>query len=253
MTGVVALHGGGEFLPGDEAFLAALLDATRAGAAAVHAVIVPTAAARGRPDLAAAHGVAALERAGVAAGRTVEASMVRVTDASSAADPELAARLAAADLIHLPGGDPDLIPRLYPGTPVWAAIRRALDGGAVLAGASAGAMALAERTWTPGGLVDGLGLVPGCLVAPHADAEAWGRNLRRFAAGAALEVAVLGLAERTGVIGTVGGHADGSTAWRVVGEGEVRWLPAGETDPDRALVARAGDTLVVGAATASLR
>ena len=179
--------------------------------------------------------------------------MVRVTDTSSAADPELAAHLAAADLIHLPGGDPDVIPRLYPGTPVWAAIRQALDGGALLAGASAGAMALAERTWTPGGLVDGLGLVPGCIVAPHADAEAWARNLRRFAAGVALEVAVLGLAERTGVIGTVGRDAERSTAWQVVGEGEVRWLPAGETDPDRALVARAGDTLVVGAATASLR
>jgi len=36
-------------------------------------------------------------------------------------------------------------------SPAWAAIRRAYEGGAVIAGASAGAMALAGRCWTPAG------------------------------------------------------------------------------------------------------
>ena len=157
------------------------------------------------------------------------------------------ARLVAADLIYLPGGDPDLIPATMTGTAAGAAIATALAGGAVVAGASAGAMGLAELTWTPAGIVAGLGAVGGLLVVPHADADSWARNLRRFGGGASTQAAVgiLGLGERTGVIGP------GDGTWRVVGEGEVRWLPAGsgtgpgsaDLDPDAALVLRDGDRL----------
>ena len=239
MSGSIALHGGGEFLPGDERFLRAMLALASEGDGVIQVAIVPTAAARGRPDLAAANGVAAFERVGAAAGVGVRAQAVRVVDASSAADTELAASLAAADVIHLPGGDPDLIPTLYPGTAAWAAIRAALDRGAVLAGASAGAMALGSITWTPAGLVAGLGLVPGIVVVPHADAGSWSANVGRFGHGAPAEIGVIGIAERTGVL------IDPVGPWRVVGEGEVRWLPPGERrdlDPDAAIVLRDGDT-----------
>lgn len=245
MTGVVALHGGGEFLAGDETFLDALVDAAprRAGDGPggggsqreLRAVVVPTAAARTRPGLAAAHGVAALERAAHRRERRIVIDVAGVLDEVSANDPTLAALLGAADLIHIPGGDPDLIPAIYPGSAAWSAMRSALKGGAVLAGSSAGAMALAGQTWTPLGLVAGLGVVPGLIVMPHADAASWDRNLRRFAAGIPAVSDLLGLAERTGVIGRVG------APWRVVGEGEVRWLPAGESDPRRVIVARPGD------------
>ena len=107
---------------------------------------------------------------------------VRVVDAASAADPSLAERLAAATLI-LPGGDPDIIPTLYPDTAAWAAIQHAQGRGAVLAGASAGAMALAAWTWTPDGGINGLGVVPGIGVAPHADGASWDRAIARYAAG----------------------------------------------------------------------
>ncbi len=53
MSGPIALHGGGEFLPGDEPFLAALLDlaARRVrGDRPIRVTVVPTATARGRPD-----------------------------------------------------------------------------------------------------------------------------------------------------------------------------------------------------------
>jgi cyanophycinase len=232
--GVVALHGGGEFLPGDEPFLAALLELVSATSGPVRIAVVPTAAARGRPDLAAANGVAAFERVAAAAGRIVAAAAVRVIDEASAADPTLASHLAAADIIHLPGGDPDLIPRLYPGTAAWEAIRSARDRGAVLAGASAGAMALTSVTWTPNGFVPGLGLVTDCLVIPHADAASWDRIVTGWGAMRPPAVAVLGIAERTGVLVP----SDGP--WRVVGEGEVRWVAAGATTP---IVARAGDLL----------
>ena len=48
------------------------------------------------------------------------------------------------------------------------------------------------------------------------------------------DIGLLGLAERTGVIGRPG------ESWRVIGEGEVRWLAPGSTRP---LVAADGDEI----------
>lgn len=240
MTGPVALHGGGEFLPGDERFLRAILEPAPRASGVVRVAVVPSAAARGRPDLAAANGVEAIQRVAVDAGIEVVVQAVHIVDAASAADPGLAEKLSAATLIHLPGGDPDIIPTLYPGSAAWAAIERARDGGAVLAGASAGAMALAAWTWTPTGVVRGLGAVPGVIVAPHADAVSWARWVARFGESVPAGVGALGLAERTGVI--VPG--DGVGPWQVVGEGEARWLPPGTTDVSATVLARDSDSLV---------
>ncbi len=244
MTGPIALHGGGEFLPGDEPFLRAILELAPRDGGVVRIAVVPTAAARGRPDLAAANGVAAFRRLAADAGVEVVAEAVRVVDAASAADPALAETLAASTLIHLPGGDPDIIPALYPGTAAWAAIGRARGAGAVLAGASAGAMGLAAWTWTPAGVVPALGLVPGVIVAPHADATSWARWVARFGGSVPAGIGPLGLAERTGVI--VPG--DDAGPWRVVGEGAVRWLAPGSTDVAATVIARDGETLDVGMA-----
>lgn len=242
MIGTIALHGGGEFQPGDERFLAALIEAAllhadNADARPVQAVVVPTAAARGRPALAGAHGTAAMERVAASLGLALVASVVPVIDADSAEDPLLVARLTDADLIYLPGGDPDLVPGILGGSAAWTAITGALAGGSVVAGASAGAMGLAELTWTPAGIVAGLGAVEGLLVVPHADAGSWASNLRRFGGGGSATVGLLGLGERTGVIGP------GDGTWQVVGEGEVRWLPAGGLDPGAATVLHDGDRL----------
>lgn len=184
MTGTIALHGGGEFLPGDEAFLAAILAAAPSSGDVLRAVVVPTAAARGRPGLAAANGVSALTEVAAASSRRVEAEAVPIVDAAGAADDGLAARLHVADLIYFQGGDPDLIPTLLRGTAAWAATVDAWSHGAALAGASAGAMALGTWTWTADGGVPGLGLVPGLFVVPHADARSWPRSLERFGAAA---------------------------------------------------------------------
>lgn len=241
MTGPVALHGGGEFLPGDEPFLLAILALAPRPGGAVRAVVVPTAAARGRPDLAAANGVEAFRRIAADAGIPALVEAASVVDRASAADPTLVDRLAAATLIHLPGGDPDIIPTLYPGTAAWAAIEGARAGGAVLAGASAGAMALAAWTWTPNGGMPGLGLVPGIGVAPHADAASWRQAVARYGAAVPLDLGFVGLAERTAVIvpGTAG------EPWRVVGEGEARWLSAAaRTAGEPPVIARDGDRIV---------
>lgn len=236
MTGVVALHGGGEFLAGDERFLGAWLELAAAsrpiqesadhealGDRPLHVAIVPTAAARGRPDLVGAMGTAAIERVASSMGRPVVVEVVPVLDAAAAADHGLAGRLAQADAIHLPGGDPDLIPSLLAGSVAWAAVRAAVASGAVIAGASAGAMAMAAWTWTPTGGMDGLGLVTDVplAVVPHADAGSWDRAIARFGRGLPQGLGLLGLAERTGVLIPLAGGP-----WQVVGVGEVRWLPA---------------------------
>ena len=240
MSGPVALHGGGEFLPGDEPFLRAMVELAARVGDPVRVAVVPTAAARGRPALAAANGVDAFRRAAAGLGVAILAEAVPVVDAATAADPSLADRLAAATLIYLPGGDPDLIPKLYPGSAAWAAMQRAWTDGAVLAGASAGAMALAAWTWTPAGGVPGLGIVPGLGVAPHADAASWDQAIARYGAAVPPDLGFIGVAERTAVIvpGTAG------EPWRVVGEGEARWLSAAA----RAIgappvVARDGETI----------
>jgi cyanophycinase len=243
VSGPVALHGGGEFLSGDEPCLAAILASAAeplGGGRPIRVAIVPTAAARQRPDLAAATGVAAFERVAAAAGLDVEATAVAVLDAMSAADPGLAARLEAADLIHFPGGDPDLIPTLLRGSAAWAAIERARQRGAVVAGASAGAMAFATWTWTPAGGIEGLGLVPGLIVVPHADGGGWASALERFGAWGPVELGGLGLAERTGVIADDVAPAGGEITWRVVGPGDVFWQPV---RGGRTVVARAGETI----------
>ena len=202
VPGPVALHGGGEFEPGDEPFLDALLEAAGrlvAEGEPIRIAIVPTAGALGRPDLAAANGVAAFERAAVRAGRPVEPEPVLIVDAASAADPALADRLRGAHLIHFPGGDPALIPRALARSVALAAIEAARDEGTVLAGASAGAMAMAPLTWTPSGVVPGLAIVPGLLVAPHADPATWSRVVAQFGDILPPDLGLLGLAERTGV------------------------------------------------------
>jgi cyanophycinase len=242
VTGTIALHGGGEFLPGDEPFLRALLERAGArGSDPIRIAVVPTAAARGGPELAAANGVVAFERVADEMGVAVAAEAILVIDATSAADPDVAGRLAAADIIHLPGGDPDLVPTILSGSAAWTAILAARDGGAVLAGASAGAMALATWTWTTDGGIPGLGVVSGLLVVPHADADRWASVLERFAGAGPGGLGALGLAERTGVVSDGETVEGGPLRWRVVGEGEVRWRPI---EPDRpTLVLRDGDLL----------
>ena len=245
--GPIALHGGGEFLPGDERFLDALLGvATRAEVArasgmdemfdvASHAVaapplrivILPTAAARGRPERAGEIGAEAFERRAKALGCRVAIEVALVVDAMTAADEAHAARIASADLVYLPGGDPDITPPLLAGTAVGAALDTGHRNGTVVAGASAGAMALADWSWTPKGGIRGFGFVHGIAIVPHYDdirRMAWQTSLAKVAPQG---LGYLGLDERTGVI-----LEDGR--WRVAGEGAAHWFAPGASLPETA-------------------
>ncbi|HUP54767.1 MAG TPA: Type 1 glutamine amidotransferase-like domain-containing protein [Methylomirabilota bacterium] len=275
MNGPIGLHGGGEYEAGDERFLDALLRAAGRVATAratrptdgpaeghtadradrdvaghssgpalqlrvatIRVVVLPTAAARGMPDRAARNGQVAFERRAAVLGWPATVDIARVVDRDSAADPHEAACIADADLIHLPGGDPELVPAILAGSAALAAMITASSGGAVVAGASAGAMALAEWTWTPAGGIRALGLVRGLAVVPHYDdvrRTSWQRTLDAIAPGG---IGYLGLDERTGVIGASNGSPGRS--WRVAGPGAAWWFGRGTTEP---IVGRDGDVL----------
>ena len=233
MTGVVALHGGAEFTAGDEPFLTALLRAI--GRAPIRVVVVPTAGARGRPQAVVDFGRRTLERVARETAIDAEIAAAHVVDEASANDTDMANAVAGADLVYLPGGDPDLIPLIFRDSLVWRSILDAHDRGAVIAGASAGAMALAPRTWTPRAWLDGLGVVPGLVVVPHFDTI----DKRRYASTrdqlAADGLGYLGLDERTGVISERGG----SGLWRVAGAGRVHWGPV----DGPVVIASSGETI----------
>ena len=258
MIGPLALHGGGEFLPGDEPFLRALLAAARPAAterargclpapadggdpAAIRIVVVPVAAARQRPDLALATAGEAFRRIEAASGQAIRVDAAPIVDRVSADAARWAGLLAGADLVYLPGGDPDLGPAVLAGTLALRAILAARARGAVLAGASAGAMALAAWTWTPAGGRTGLGIVPGLVIAPHFEPQALARWRERVATAPG-KLGLLGLSEQTGVLSS-GRPSDGhGQLWRAIGPGSARWYPPGADDP---IVARDGGTLLL--------
>ena len=255
--GPIVLHGGGEFQSGDEAVLTALLTMAagpadaRAGAClpgtsseatARRIVIVPTAAARQGPERAARHGMEAFRAAAHEAGVAVRLETALVVDPASAASGPIAGRIAGADLVYVPGGDPDVIPILWPGSLASQALLAARARGAVICGASAGAMALAEWCWTPTGIVPGLGWVRGVAVAPHWTLDDRGSRaaLRRSLPPG---IGILGLAERTaGVEARDRSGSPGDARWRIIGEGRAAWYPPGADAP--AEVAGDGGALV---------
>ena len=216
----------------------ALLAAARAAAGGAEpvVVIVPTAAARQRPEQAAAQGERAFRAAAARAGIGIAVETAAILTRGDAGDPALVATLSGAHLIHVPGGDPDLVPAVFRDTPAWVAITEAVDGGACLAGASAGAMALGDRVWTSRGGIDGLGLVPGTAVIPHFVAgrlDAW-----RPVVEDGRPLAWIGIDEQTLVIGRPG------ATWAVAGRGRVHLVPVGAREP--ALVAGPGAAVPIG-------
>src|SRR5664279_4245580 len=133
-AGPVALVGSGEYLPVLEEVERALL----AGRPPRYVQLATAAAPEGAASLARWHdlGAAAADRLGV------QQIVVPVTDRDTAQDAEFAELVAGAGLIYLSGGNPGFLADTLRDSAVWAAIVRAWNAGAALAGCSAGAMAM---------------------------------------------------------------------------------------------------------------
>jgi cyanophycinase len=135
-SGVLVLNGGDEFHPGNEPQDRFLVAAAGGGPA----FVLPTAAARQRPELAVATAVDWFGRLGL------ELQQLPVLQRSDANSRELADQARSGRLFYLVGGDPGHVVRVLESSRVWSAIRGAWAEGTALAGSSAGAMALCE--WT---------------------------------------------------------------------------------------------------------
>jgi len=178
------------------------------------AFVVPTAAARQKPEQSVAHATTWFRQFGV---ELQELPILKRSDATSTA---LAERARGGGFFYLVGGDPGLVATVLRGSPVWRAMFEAWRNGAALAGSSAGAMAMCSHTLVRASWpnrfnrrpADALGLVPKTAVLPHFDT--FGHRWVESAQAAAPELCLLGIDERSAAVW------DGAT-WLAAGPGAV--------------------------------
>ncbi len=216
MPGIIALAGGDEFRPAYQEPDRALLGLLPAGLGPI--VIVPTAAAREGPKMAIANGVRHFR----ALAGALEVTGALIVDAATANDAKLVEQVALAGMVYLTGGSPWHLAQTLRGSAALAALKSVLARGGMVAGSSAGAMALCG--WMRGrglrGWEAGLGLAPGLAVLPHHGDQPG--DLAGARGTLPDEVVVLGIP--TGVNCVSQGSEDttpGYTEWRVPGSRPV--------------------------------
>ncbi len=217
-AGLLALVGGGEFQPGNEPHDEVLAASARARGPAY---VIATAAARSQPEAAVRHATAWYRRFGL------DVTELRVRTRTEARALATAAAAAEASFFYIAGGDPELVASVLRETPVGDAIIGAWRRGAVLAGSSAGAMAMCEhvlvRQRFPGNVerrpVAGLAVVSRSAVLPHHDT--FGSRWFPSARAALPEAVLIGVDERTCALWEAG-------VWRCLGVGGVTVYPHGE-------------------------
>lgn len=190
-SGLVALVGGGEHLPGCEPIDRHLLEATP----------------RARPVVVVIPYASSLRTRARAVGQAVEwwdalGADVLVADH----DPTSAEHIAAADIIVLTGGVPDRLAARLEGSPLPEAIVARHRAGAHVAGSSSGAMVLGaarQSVRPPFRVVPGLGMVPGVAVAPHHDRPNIAR-MTRLRTRTHPHLVLLGIDDRTALVGRDG-------------------------------------------------
>jgi cyanophycinase len=176
--------------------------------------VIPTAAARQGPEESVAHATRWFRSLGL------DLRELRVLNRTGAMNKQIAEAAAAGGFFYLVGGDPGHVANVLRGSLVWSAVFDAWRRGAVLAGSSAGAMALCSHTlvratW-PNRFrrrpLEALDVVPKTAVLPHFDT--FGHKWIESAREAAPELTLLGVDERSAAVWAAGG-------WLAVGPGVV--------------------------------
>ena len=245
--GAIALVGSGEYTPAMEATDRALL-ATLGGPEAARVALLPAASGQepGSPARWNAMGVEHFTALGVG-----DIRPVALVDRASASEPAQLAQLDGANFVYFSGGDPVYLIETLRGTPARERIAAAHARGAVLAGCSAGAMALGGYTLSLRAArasgrfepLPALGIVPHVIVFPHFDRSRGflGADWLERALGALPSgLAALGIDEDTALVRLGGAH---ETRWRVFGRQTVTLFAAGV--PSRVL--QAGDEVTLEA------
>lgn len=215
MEGRIALVGGDEFREGCESMDEAILTAT--GKSIPTVLIIPTAAAFERPDIAAQNGVRHFASLGA------DARPLMVLDRKDAMDAGLASEIDSADLVYLTGGNPAHLLETLSESTLLDRILAALERGAVLAGSSAGAMVMGSwmrfREWRRA-----LGIADGIATLPHHERADPDSTLRDLDASAPKELnAIFGVDGRCGAL-------KGPDGWTALGPGNVTVYRSGSWD-----------------------
>ena len=250
VPGAVALVGSGEYTAAMSETDRYLLE-TLGGPLAARVALLPTASGLepGSPQRWNAMGKRHFAALGVN-----EVRPVWILDRASADDPAQVELLRGANFYYFSGGMPGQIIDSLRGTEALRVILDAYADGAVLAGCSAGAMALAGATISvrsamAGGVPQGtsaLGVVPGMIVFPHFDRMSGFMGQEAFQSilhSAPDSRTPIGVDEDTALVRvapSAGRDASGKAQWRVMGRQTVTVF---EQAGPRVL--RAGDEVVL--------
>ena len=220
-----------------------------AGGRRSHLVVIPTASAFAQEVSEAYRDVFTRLRGG-------DVSVVHPTTRRAASDPEMVAALDAATGVFLTGGSQVKLSQNIVGTPVGAAILRAYERGAVIAGTSAGAsimsrymISLGEEGLTPrqraSQLSAGLGLIEDVIVDQHFDQRGrYGRLMSMVATSPNL----LGM----GIDENTAAEIRDGTVLSVIGAGAIFVVNARNAITDAPDARRGAPLLVSGAVVHTL-
>ena len=207
MAGQIALVGGDEFrrycVDMDREILAAT------GKEQARVVVLPTAAVNG-PVKAAHDGVTHFTDLGG------NGQPLMILDGEQANDPDMVQRLAEADVIYFTGGNPNHLLETLEDSRLLIAILEAVEGGAILAGSSAGAMVMGSVMRRPRAdeWVTGLGIAEGICVLPHHERSNPDQVMEQIQERLSDSLTILGIDAQTACLGSAGD-------WRVTGHGKV--------------------------------
>ncbi len=139
-----------------------------------------------------------------------------IIDKNSADDPKFSAELDQANLIYILGGFPGYLATTLNETQCLDAILHAHQRGAVLAGSSAGAMALCEWYFDPAvkEIKKGFGIQKNVILVPHHDTL--GRSWHSLYFDKISHIPCIGIDEETGMMNHIGRHR-----WSVYGKGGI--------------------------------
>ena len=170
--GALALVGSGEYLPVMNETDTFLFDTVRANKDQPRVVIIPTASGQevDGPSYWTKLGLEHFTQLGF---EVASASIIKREDAFNSQNLDI---LEKADFYYFSGGDPSYLISTLSDSPALEIIRRKHQAGAVMAGCSAGAMAMSAYTTSiraaMGGKVQwlkGWGIAPKIIVLPHFD------------------------------------------------------------------------------------
>jgi cyanophycinase len=210
MMGHILLEGGAEF--GGEMAKPDRRALEMAGGMDVRVSIIPAAAAPDNNDRrAGSMGKEWFQNLGA-----TDVVVLPLVDKTSANDPAIVADIHRSQILFMLGGFPGYLEKTLTESSAWQAMRAAYNGGAIIAGSSAGAMVLCQYYFDPsaGKVGGGLKLLGNACIIPHHDTfgESWANRLQRLLPDALL----IGIDEQTGMLND-GPHGK----WQVYGKGQV--------------------------------